>query len=247
MSSTEHWCPFCGTPNDKSARFCDHCGVSLTQASAPPRMRPTGALVRIGIAAAAISLAVGLTTQAWYGGRDSPGALGAVGVPTGAKPMAAVATLPRALSATSALLPVGFRIGDVAPDFTLRNTNGREVSLSGFRGQPVIINFWASWCTYCRVEMLELNALYKDESVRHGLVVLAVDTLDSDRLSAESFIINKAFSFTVLWDENNRVANQYDVRALPVSFFVDRSGIIRAYRPGAMPREEMREKAESIY
>lgn len=246
MSLTEHYCPRCGTQNDTGARFCDHCGESLMAPSHTPPLHPGRALIRCGISAV-IFLAVVAMAQVWFGGRDTPGAAGGADIAAGAPRAPAGATFPIVSYATGGLLPVGWRVGDLAPDFTLRNVNGREVSLSVLRGRPVIINFWASWCTYCRVEMPELDALYKDESARQGVVVLAVDTLDSDRLSAEAFILSKGFSFTILWDENGRIANQYDVRALPISFFVDREGIIRASHPGAMSREDMREKAESIY
>lgn len=203
---------------------------------------------RMGVVGAAAFLVIVVALQVWSSGRDNLGVLGAASVPNGtASTHPGAATPEFSPPGAENLLPVGFRVGDNAPDFVLANPNGRPVSLGGFRGEPVIINFWASWCTYCRVEMPELDALFKDASVHHGLVVLAVDTLDSDRLSAEAFVINKGFSFTVLWDENNLVANQYDVRSLPASFFVDRAGIIRAYSPGAMQSDEMREKAELVY
>jgi peroxiredoxin len=203
---------------------------------------------RIGLLVATVLLVVTIAAQVWSSGREKPGVVEAVDVPNGSTSTnAGAAASSSSPNGADNLLPVGYRVGEKAPDFILRNTNGRQVSLGGFRGQPLLINFWASWCTYCRVEMPELDALYKEDSVRHSLVVLAVDTLDSDRLSAESFIIGKAFSFTVLWDENNRVASQYDVRGLPASFFIDRDGIIRAYSPGAMGRDEMREKAELVY
>ncbi len=222
-------CPHCGAEIQTGAQFCDHCGVRLEEPAAQSRAQRAPS--RIGIALVVLSVIASSMALAGRAGTRA----------TAVTDRAPAATWPVSLAL------VGARVGQPAPGFTLRNSNGREVDLGGFRGHPVIINFWASWCTYCRVEMPDLDALYREESGRQGLVVLAVDTEDSDRLAAEALVLAKAFSFTVLWDEDDRVANRYGVRGLPTSVFVDRDGTIRAVNPGAMRREEMNEKAKWIY
>lgn len=271
MTTREQNCPQCGAQNDASARFCDRCGERLQTCevrsqrilSGVPsfwaRSRRTAGRgdsslgsetstrkprIQVGTGLIIIALLTAMGVQAVSNGRNYSGVVGAAGLPSANALAVAQSSTP---ASPAELLPVGYRVGDRAPDFSLVNIDGRTVSLGGLRGHPVIINFWASWCTYCRVEMPELDALYKEESARHGLIVLAVNTLDSDRLSAESLIVTRGFSFTVLWDENNRVGTMYDVRSLPASFFIDRTGIIRAYSPGAMSRDDMRDKAGLIY
>jgi len=147
---------------------------------------------------------------------------------------------------TPTLPPEGLTVGHTAPNFTLKDSSGRTVSLRDFRGKPVIINFWASWCTYCRSEMSDLNALYLDSQSKQ-LVVLSVNTDDSNRSAAEQFVREKKLAFLILWDENNAVNRQYNIRGLPTSFFIDATGVIRAVVVGAMSRETMNAKVALIY
>ncbi len=148
---------------------------------------------------------------------------------------------------TNATPTVGVKLGQIAPDFALRDSNGRTMSLTGLRGKPIVVNFWASWCGPCRNEMSDLNALYLDASSRQGLIVLAVNTGDKDRAGAESFVQKQGLRFPILWDEENRVNKQYNIRAFPTSFFIDRLGVIRAIRVGSMSRKDMDTRAQLIY
>jgi len=147
---------------------------------------------------------------------------------------------------TPTLPPEGLTVGRTAPNFTLKDSSGRTVSLRDFRGKPVIINFWASWCTYCRSEMSDLNALYLDSKSKQ-LVVLSVNTDDSNRSAAEQFVREKKLAFLILWDENNAVNRLYNIRGLPTSFFIDATGVIRAVVVGAMSRETMNARVALIY
>lgn len=142
--------------------------------------------------------------------------------------------------------PEGLTVGRTAPNFTLKDSSGRTVSLKDFRGKPVIINFWASWCVYCRSEMSDLNDLYLDSQGKQ-LVVLGVNTEDSNRRAAEQLIREKKLAFLILWDESNAVNRQYNLKAYPTSFFIDATGVIRAVVFGAMSRETMNSKVTLIY
>ena len=118
-------------------------------------------------------------------------------------------------------------IGQVAPDFTLKSLDGGEISLSQFKGQPVLINFWASWCAPCRAEMPDLVRVYEARQAE-GLVILGVNqsVLDA-RTDVQSFVDEFRIRFPVLLDEDGAVAEElYRLRGIPTSIFIDRKGAI---------------------
>ncbi|MBI5878807.1 MAG: TlpA family protein disulfide reductase [Chloroflexi bacterium] len=131
------------------------------------------------------------------------------------------ASAPPPGAATASLDP---RIGKEV-EFTLFDMAGNSVKVSDFRGRPVIINLWASWCPPCKAELPELMAFYRQyEST--GLVVLAVDTEDEMEAAAR-FIADWQMPFTVLWDPEATVLEQLKARGLPTTYVLDRNGILR--------------------
>ncbi len=111
-----------------------------------------------------------------------------------------------------------------APDFSLMDDRGDMVNLESFHGQPVLVNFWASWCPPCRQEMATFEAYYQRYG-NEGLAILAVNSDDSmDVIS--SFRKQNGLSFHLLQDENKKTMEQYAVIGLPSSFFIDRDGRI---------------------
>lgn len=119
------------------------------------------------------------------------------------------------------------RTGFLAPQFTLYNQQGQPVQLSDLRGRPVLINFWASWCTPCQAEMPAMQKVYQDYK-DEGLEILAINTIyQDDPQAVTSFVQEYGLSFPILLDTDATAAGQYQVRALPTSFFVDANGIIR--------------------
>jgi peroxiredoxin len=122
--------------------------------------------------------------------------------------------------------------GALAPDFTLVNLEGENVSLSDFLGQPVLINLWATWCGPCRIEMPTIQSRfeeYRDE----GFVVLAVN-FDEQRADVQSFRDEFGLAFQMLLDPGAEVQRLYRTRSYPTSFFVDRNGVIQAQHIGVM-------------
>ncbi len=116
-------------------------------------------------------------------------------------------------------------VGGPAPAFELERVGGASVALSDFRGKVVLLNFWATWCEPCKAEMPEIEAAYheyKDE----GFVVLGIN-FGEDKDAASSFAHHGKLSFPVLLDPKVKVAEQYRVVSLPVTFFVDPQGVIR--------------------
>jgi thiol-disulfide isomerase/thioredoxin len=119
---------------------------------------------------------------------------------------------------------VGVRVGNTAPNLALANLEGTETSLAGFAGQPVMINFWAVWCGFCRVELPEMQRVYEAYKDR-GFVILAVD-VQEERLLVQGFADELGLTFPVLLDTKGEVTRSYRVRGLPTSYFVDQNGVI---------------------
>lgn len=127
----------------------------------------------------------------------------------------------------------GPQVGKLAPDFKLQSLDGQTVSLGDFRGNPVLINFWATWCPPCRFEMPFLQEIYEDkEWSDKGLVILAIDIGENPSVVKE-FMESFGLSFTVLLDTNQDVALEYNIRAIPTTFFIDKDGIIQDIKVGA--------------
>jgi peroxiredoxin len=123
--------------------------------------------------------------------------------------------------------------GDRAPDFTLADLDGNEVRLSDLRGRPVIINFWATWCGPCRIEMPELQEAY-EEHQDEDLAVLAVNREENPDTVRSFFYEELALTFTPLLDTQATVADLYRVFNLPTTFFVDEGGTITAVHRGPL-------------
>jgi thiol-disulfide isomerase/thioredoxin len=125
----------------------------------------------------------------------------------------------------------GPEIGKLAPDFTLNGLDGQETSLSGFRGRPVLLNFWATWCGPCQMEMPLLQGIY-EKWAGTGLVLLAVN-LQEDPASVREFVESAGYTFPVLLSPGNDVPLAYNIRGIPATFFIDADGVIRDIKIGA--------------
>jgi peroxiredoxin len=122
----------------------------------------------------------------------------------------------------------------VAPDFTLRGADGRNVRLDELRGQVVLVNFWATWCGPCREEMPRLETLY-EKYRKSGFVLLGVN-VDDDPHVALATASKLNVSFPVLLDTEKRVSKLYDLNTMPSTVVIDRDGKVRflhrGYRAG---------------
>ncbi len=127
---------------------------------------------------------------------------------------------------TAGLIPAP-QAGFLAPDFTLENAGGVLITLSDFRGKPVLVNLWASWCGPCRQEMPAIQRTFDAYKAR-GFTVLAVNVTSQDsEAAAMQFVEEHELTFPILLDRTGEVAALYENRALPSSFFVDPNGVIR--------------------
>jgi len=118
------------------------------------------------------------------------------------------------------------QVGFSAPDFTLNTPTGESFTLSEQQGQAVLVNLWATWCPPCRAEMPAIQKMYA-EYKDQGFVVLAVDmTYQDDPFGVVPFVNEYGLKFPILLDETSDVAQAYQVRSLPSSYFINRHGTI---------------------
>ncbi|MBI5137442.1 MAG: TlpA family protein disulfide reductase [Nitrospirae bacterium] len=120
---------------------------------------------------------------------------------------------------------IGPNIGFTAPDFELVDTRGNRVSLSSFRGNVVLLNFWATWCGPCRIEMPTLQALTEDYAARSFRVVAVAGDPEGVRKVAP-FMDGLGLTFPGLIDQDGRIQDMYLVNALPMTYVLDRQGVV---------------------
>ena len=131
------------------------------------------------------------------------------------------------------------KVGDTAHNFYLQDLEGNTVSLEDFRGQPVLLNFWATWCAPCRLEMPALQAA-QEAHQEDGLVVLAVnDQQEPEEVSR--FVEELGLSLTTLVDQKGVVSSLYKVFNFPTTYFVDGDGVITAVHRGLLAESQIEE------
>ncbi len=127
-----------------------------------------------------------------------------------------------------------------APDFTLKSKSGENIRLSDFRGQVVLLNFWASWCGPCRQEMPILNDIHNKYSAL-GFTVLGVN-VDAESEKAINYLKDTPVDFPVLYDPESKVSELYSVSAMPSTAIIDRDGNVRMVHPGYKTGDENKYK-----
>ncbi len=149
------------------------------------------------------------------------------------------ATLLSLLLATAVAAHAAVTPQAVAPDFTLKSAEGRNLRLAEQRGQVVLVNFWASWCGPCKVEMPHLNKLY-DKYRASGFTLLAVN-IDDDARTGAATATKWGLKFPVLLDADKQVSRLYDLGSMPATVLIDRDGKVRYLHRG------YREGVEELY
>ena len=156
----------------------------------------------------------------------------------------------RLSDAAAPALPIGEEEGTSdrvpAPDFTVQTADGGEAKLSDFVGKPVILNFWASWCGPCQMEMPDFEAVWQERGDEvHFLMVNATgggETVET----ATDFITKAGYQFPVYLDTEGEASAAYSVYALPTTYFIDAEGNAVTYASGAIDRTLLEQGIELI-
>ena len=132
--------------------------------------------------------------------------------------------------------------GSEAPDFTVYDLEGNPHNLSDFRGKPVLLNFWASWCGPCQMEMPDFQKYYESHGDKVNFVIVNLtDGRQETVESASAFIEEKGYTFPVYYDTDIDAAAKYGVNAVPVSYFLDAEGYFVAWAQGALTADMLQQ------
>lgn len=126
----------------------------------------------------------------------------------------------------------------MAPDFTLKDLNGKDVKLSDYNGKIVILNFWATWCTYCRQEMPDFNDLNKELEKDNEAVIIAVNNQESSD-TVKEYLTKNNIDLNVLLDTDGSVTQAYGITGFPTTFFINKDGSLYTYIPQMTDKETL--------
>lgn len=133
-----------------------------------------------------------------------------------------------------------------APDFTVLDENGNSVKLSDCIGKPIVLNFWASWCYYCKMEMPDFNEAYHNNPDVQFMMVNVTDGYRETEELAKSYITDEGFDFPVYYDTQLEAANAYGASGLPMTVFIDKDGNVVTYASGMLTAENLAKGIELI-
>ncbi len=142
---------------------------------------------------------------------------------------------------------VGVFPGDKAYDFTLEDREGKEVSLSDYKGKVVFVNFWASWCPPCIAEMPYIQNIYEKYKDSDDAAVLTINITQAEKngvTDANEYIDEKNYTFPVLLDTKGEISVMYRVANIPTTYIIDKEGIIYNYVVGPLSEERMIEQID---
>lgn len=134
-----------------------------------------------------------------------------------------------------------------APDFTVYDEAGNEVRLSDYRGKPVVVNFWASWCGPCRMEMPEFQEKHLELGGEVQFLMINMTGGRETVETARDFIAGQGYTFPVLYDTEGDAAVTYGAYALPTTYFIDAEGYAIAQARGAINSETLQAGIDMIY
>lgn len=132
-----------------------------------------------------------------------------------------------------------------APDFSLKDINGNAVKLSDYKGKVIILNFWAVWCKYCKLEMPDINELNKELEKDNDTVILAVNVQESSD-TVKNYLSSNKIDLKVLLDQDGSVSQTYGISGYPTTFIINKDGTLYTYISGATDKETLKKILEKI-
>ncbi|HWG36798.1 MAG TPA: redoxin domain-containing protein [Terriglobales bacterium] len=159
----------------------------------------------------------------------------------------AAASLPPMAAATSGageILETNNVIGRTAPNWTLKDVDGKPVSLSQFAGHPVVLDFWATWCGPCQIEMPWWKQL-QDEYRGQGLVIVGISE-DQHFGDVKNYVKKNPFNYQIVWDDNSLQATYGSPFGLPTTLFINRAGKITGRVAGLEGKPELEKAIRGI-
>lgn len=133
-----------------------------------------------------------------------------------------------------------------APDFTVLDENGEKVRLSDYAGKPIVLNFWASWCHYCKVEMPDFDEAYRNHPEIQFMMVNVTDGSQETMESARDFLAEAGYEFPVFYDTELDAAMTYGATGLPMTIFIDADGNLVTYARGMLQAQQLEQGIEMI-
>ncbi|MPM08227.1 Thiol-disulfide oxidoreductase ResA [bioreactor metagenome] len=133
-----------------------------------------------------------------------------------------------------------------AQDFTMQDASGKTVKLSDFKGTPVVLNFWTSWCSYCRSEMPYFESAYKQYGDQVQFIML--NPVKSERSSngGKTFIQESGYTFPVFYETEGKAITSYGLRGFPATIFIDANGNIVDKNLGAISQAKLNEMVQTL-
>lgn len=145
-------------------------------------------------------------------------------------PSGLIEDLPEGVQDTSIDQELGLDINEFAPDFELENLAGEKVKLSDYKGKKVILNFWATWCPPCRVEMPFMQNYYEEYKDSSNVEILAVNMTKIERgdklENVQKFVDENSLTFPILMDKDGEIMDLYRVRAYPTTYILNTEGMV---------------------
>lgn len=164
-------------------------------------------------------------------------------------PSGLIEDLPEGVQDTSIDQELGLDINEFAPDFELENLAGEKVKLSDYKGKKVILNFWATWCPPCRVEMPYMQNYYEEYKDLANVEILAVNMTKIERgdklENIKEFVNDNELTFPILLDKDGEIMDLYRVRAYPTTYILNTEGMVTDRIVSSLDEKMMKELVDN--